>query len=161
MGTIVNSAAILGVLLAFGAGIAVGGEGKAGKEGKTAEGKTRPAPLKTPKPPPEEIPGAIKPPSPLEAEPPSKGFGHIRISAWAGYSNASLRKDGSALNGERLSWRRDFHGSPFFLSPVLKADFKLRRRVYGFVEFAWAYQEGSRSVAPGGIRFDNVFFPAG
>ncbi|MHC4600251.1 MAG: hypothetical protein ACYS47_14720 [Planctomycetota bacterium] len=140
------------LFLLFGTGLAVGqGGGKGGTASPPAKGPDPKA----------ETPEPLAPPSPLEAEPPAKGFGRIRLSAWSGWVNASLRKDTATLEGDRLSWSRDLGGWPVFIAPALRVEYKIRRKVYGFLEFAWVSEYGSETVGAGGLRFDGVAFPAG
>ncbi len=101
------------------------------------------------------------PPSPLETEPPQKSFGRVRISAWAGFAGASIRKDTKTLEGDRLSWEDDLGGSPFFIAPVLRADVKIRPQVFGFLAWAYIHRQSRHAAPPGGVRFDGTVFSGG
>jgi hypothetical protein len=48
-----------------------------------------------------------------------------------------------------------------FVAPAFRGEFKLRRKVYGFLEFAWVEERGYETVPVGGIRFDGEEFNSG
>jgi len=100
----------------------------------------------------------IRPPSPLEQEPPEKGFGRIRLSAWLGWTNAAARKDTLEFDGDRLSWEDDLNGSPLFAWPSIYAELKVHRKVYAFLGFSWISQWGTGRTPGSGIRFDGETF---
>jgi hypothetical protein len=87
--------------------------------------------------------------------------GRVRISVWGGWVSESLRKDDEGVRGDRLSWDEDLGGSPWLASPRLAGEFKVFRKTYAFLEFAWAHREGRADAPAGGLRYDGTVFPAG